>query len=242
MPLPRASVRLRLSSQVCAIGLLARGGKTVRSALIALLHVLGAAGLIAFDGEEEIGAWVLPHDPGCGALSRRGVGGDQRACDLRPAEPLLGGGDFVGSFGHRLGPQPTAVSNRIGANHLQALTVEQLLAVHGDVIAFGITACPTRALATPAKPAGASGCRPGRASGKSCWQWRAPYRRWSITTRASRKWAKRLGGLAVPQPALPAVSFGEWREFELHLKCNLPSSLPNFSTGWERVPVPENIK
>ena len=55
----RASVRLRLSSQVWAIGLLARGGKTVRGALIELLHVLGDPGLIAFDGEAEIGASVL---------------------------------------------------------------------------------------------------------------------------------------------------------------------------------------
>src|ERR1035441_7369041 len=49
-----ASVRLRLSSQVCTIGLWAKGGKTVRGAFIDLLHVLGDAGLIAFDGKEEI--------------------------------------------------------------------------------------------------------------------------------------------------------------------------------------------
>src|ERR1039458_3145858 len=58
----RASVRLRLSSQVCATGLWARGGKTVPGALIELLHVLGDAGLIAFDGEEVIGAFVLHYD------------------------------------------------------------------------------------------------------------------------------------------------------------------------------------
>ena len=45
-------------------------------ALIALLHVLGDAGLIAFDGEEEIGALVLHYDPGRGGLSMQGVGGD----------------------------------------------------------------------------------------------------------------------------------------------------------------------
>src|ERR1035441_7453913 len=90
----RASVRLRLSSQLCARGLWARGGKTVPGALIELLHVLGHAGLIAFDGEEEIGAFILHYDPGRGGLSMQRVGADQRAFDLGPAEQLLGGGDF----------------------------------------------------------------------------------------------------------------------------------------------------
>ena len=44
-------------------------------ALIELLHVLGDAGLIAFDGEEVIGALVLHHDPSRGSLSMQGVGG-----------------------------------------------------------------------------------------------------------------------------------------------------------------------
>jgi len=65
----RASVRLRLSSQVWAMDVLARGGKSARQALVELLHVARHARLIAFDGEEEIGPFVLHNDTGRFGLS-----------------------------------------------------------------------------------------------------------------------------------------------------------------------------
>lgn len=72
----RASVRLRLSSQVCARDVWARGGKCARQALRELLHVVSDARLIAFDGEKEIGPSVLHDDTGRLGLGVQSVGRD----------------------------------------------------------------------------------------------------------------------------------------------------------------------
>jgi hypothetical protein len=98
----RASVRRRLRSQVCAIDLWARGGKGAPQVLREVLHSVGEARLIAFDGEQEIAPLLLHHDPGRLGLGVQGVGRDQRALQLGSAEQLLRGGDFIGALGHRL--------------------------------------------------------------------------------------------------------------------------------------------
>src|SRR6266581_6897998 len=87
----RASRRLRFNSQVCAMDVLAGGGKSACQASVELLHVFGDTGLVAFDGKEEIGPLVLHDNPGRLGLSIEGVGGDQRALNLGPAEQSLYG-------------------------------------------------------------------------------------------------------------------------------------------------------
>src|SRR6266850_4621589 len=61
----RASVRLRLSSQVWASRGGSRGGKRARSALVESLEFTGHTGLVAFDGQEVVSPLVLHHDARC---------------------------------------------------------------------------------------------------------------------------------------------------------------------------------
>ena len=64
----------------------------------------------------------------------QGVGGDQRTLQWDPAEQFLDGGDLVGAFGHGFGAKPASVAHRVGAGNLQALAVEQFLAVNGHLV------------------------------------------------------------------------------------------------------------
>jgi len=73
----RASVRLRLSSQVWSRDVCSRGGKCACQMGIELLRVGGDAGLIAFDGEQIITAFFLYHNARGLGLGVERVGGDQ---------------------------------------------------------------------------------------------------------------------------------------------------------------------
>jgi len=85
----RASVRRRLRSQVCAIDLWARGGKGAPQVLREVLHSVGEARLIAFDGEQEIAPLLLHHDPG-----RLGLWSLAKV-----SRRTLGANSFVGAVG-----------------------------------------------------------------------------------------------------------------------------------------------
>jgi hypothetical protein len=93
----RASVRPRLSSQRWSRDVWLRGGKCARQALGELLQILGHAGLIALDGQEEVAAPLL-HDNASGlGLRVQGIGSDQRAFQLGAAQQVLRGRDFIGA-------------------------------------------------------------------------------------------------------------------------------------------------
>ena len=62
------------------------GGKSVRQTLVKLLHVLADALLIAFDWQQKVTGFFLDDNSRRLGLGVEGIGGDQRAFDLYPAE------------------------------------------------------------------------------------------------------------------------------------------------------------
>src|ERR1022692_2944659 len=115
----RASVRLRLRSQVWAASVLTLGGKSVRQTLVELSHVFRDALLIAFDREEVIGTSFLHDNPRRFRLRIQGVGGDQGTLELDPAEQFLDGGNLIGTLGPRFRAERSAPPRRLRARDPQ---------------------------------------------------------------------------------------------------------------------------
>lgn len=84
----------------------------------------------------------------------------QGAFQIHAAEQGLGGGDIVGIVGHGFGAQPAAVGPRVGADDLEALVVEQLLAIHSQGGTRRVAWAQDMVPAKPARPlpVGAARC------------------------------------------------------------------------------------
>jgi hypothetical protein len=117
-----------------------------------LSHGVGHALLVAFDGEEVVGPTFLDDDARRFRLGMHRIGGDPGPFEGGAAQKFLGGGDFVGIFGHRFAAQPAAALDGVGADDFQALAAEQLFAVHGDEVVGGIA--PAQDVVLPGQQGG----------------------------------------------------------------------------------------
>src|SRR5581483_11729387 len=115
-----------------------RGGKCARQLVVELSHVASHTGLIAFDGEQIIPALFLHHDARGLGLGIKSVSGNQRAIQVHSFEQALYCRDLVGTLDYWFGAQPASALNRVGADNLRSLAIEQFLAVGRNLVAFGI--------------------------------------------------------------------------------------------------------